>query len=220
MEEQSIPVKETDLETTDQSIEGIGRRETESTPMPNTEEQEKNTIEFSPIGNGDEATYTPETKKDDSQRMRTSFTERIAAMVGMKPREKEETTTVTEKSKTFGTVSTITTVARKEKEEVTQEATASQDKRADGTKTTLVELGDSMTKLNEIDKKLKCSEEDRQDLKKEIKHNKNENLDNYYVLARATEEKLQQMSDNAEATDKERERETYQEEYGRNEETL
>ena len=54
--------------------------------MPNTEEQEKNTIEFSPIGNGDEATNTPETIKDDSQTKRTSFTERIAAMVGMKPR--------------------------------------------------------------------------------------------------------------------------------------
>ena len=37
----------------------------------------------------------------------------------MKPREKEETTTVTEISKTFGTVSTITTEARKEKEEAT-----------------------------------------------------------------------------------------------------
>ena len=48
-----------------------------------------------------------------------------------------------------------------------------------------------MTKLNVIDKKLKCSEEDRQELKKEIRPNKNENLDNYYVLARATEEKLQ-----------------------------
>ena len=186
--------------------------------MPNTEEQEKSTIEFSPIGNGDEANYTSRTKKDDSQTKRTPVTERIAAMVGMKPREKEETTTVTEKSKTFGTVSTITTVARKEKEEVTQEATASRDKRADGTKTTSVELGDSMTKLNEIDKKLKCSEEDRQDLKKEIKYNKNENLDNYYVIARATEEKLQQMSDKAEATERERERErereTYQEGYG------
>ena len=62
-----------------------------------------------------------------------------------------------------------------------------------------------MTKLSEIDKKLRGSEEDRQELKKETKHNKNENLDNYYVLARATEEKLQQMSDKVEATNKERE---------------
>ena len=86
-------------------------------------------------------------------------------MVVMKPREKEETTKVTEKSKTFGTVSTITTEARKEKEEATQEATASQDK-ADGTKRTSAVLGDLMTKLNEIDKKLKCSEEDFQELKR------------------------------------------------------
>ena len=63
-----------------------------------------------------------------------------------------------------------------------------------------------MTKINEIDKNLKCSEEDSQVLEKEIKHNKNENLDNYYVLARATEEKLQQMSDKVETTDKEREK--------------
>ena len=162
-------------------------RTTESTPKPNTEEQEKNTIEFSQIGNGDEATNTPETIKDNSQTKRTSFTERIAAMVRMKPRETEEITTVTEKSKTFGTVSTIATETRKDKEEATQEATASQDKRADGTKTISVELRDLVTKLNETDKKLKCSEEDRQELKKEMRHNKNENLDNYYVLARATE---------------------------------
>ena len=35
---------------------------------------------------------------------------------------------------------------------------------------------------------------------------KNENLDNYYVLARATDEKLQQMADKVETTDKEREK--------------
>ena len=48
-----------------------------------------------------------------------------------------------------------------------------------------------MAKLTHIDKKLKCSEKDRQELKKEVKYNKEENLDNYYVLARTTEEKLQ-----------------------------
>ena len=157
--------------------------------------------------NGDEATNTPETIKDDSQAQRTSFfTERIAAMVGMKPRKKEEIMAPTEKSKTIGTVSTITTETRKDKEEATQEATAIQDKRSDGTKTTSVDLGDLMKKLNDIDKNLKCSEEDRQELTKEIRHNKIENLDNYYVLARATEEKLQQMSDKVETTDKEREK--------------
>ena len=74
MEEQSIPAKETKLETPDHSIDGMEGRTTESTPKPNTEEQEKNTIEFSQIGNGDEATNTPETIKDDSQTKRTSFT--------------------------------------------------------------------------------------------------------------------------------------------------
>ena len=61
-----------------------------------------------------------------------------------------------------------------------------------------------MKKLYEIDKKFKCSEENRLELKKEIRHNKNENLDIYYCLARATENKLQQMSDKVENTDKER----------------
>ena len=75
--------------------------------MPNTVEQEENTIEFSPIGNQEEVTNTPETIKEDSQTKKTPFTERIAAMVGMKPRV-EETTTASEKSKTFGTVSTKT----------------------------------------------------------------------------------------------------------------
>ena len=86
-----------------------------------------------------------------------------------------------EKSKTFGTVSTITTENTKNKEETTQAATASQDGRARRTKTTSVELGDLMRKLNEIDKKLECSGEDHQELKKEITQNKNENLDSYYV---------------------------------------
>ena len=66
MEEQSIPANETEIGTTDQSIDGMERRETESTAMPNTEEQEKNTTEFSPIGKGDEATNTSKTIKDDS----------------------------------------------------------------------------------------------------------------------------------------------------------
>ena len=63
-----------------------------------------------------------------------------------------------------------------------------------------------MAELEQIDKKLKCSEEDRQELKKEVPHIKNENLDNYYVLARATGEKLQQMADKVETNNKEREK--------------
>ena len=79
----------------------------------------KRKLQFSPIGNGDEATNnTPETIKDDPQTKRTLFTERFAAMVEMKPREKEEVTAVTEKSKTFRTVSPITTETKKNKEQV------------------------------------------------------------------------------------------------------
>ena len=39
-------------------------------------------------------------------------------------------------------------------------------------------------------------------IKKEIRCNKHEYLDNYFNLAKATEEKLQQMSDKVEATEK------------------
>ena len=63
-----------------------------------------------------------------------------------------------------------------------------------------------MAKLEQIDKKLKCSEEDRQLLKKEIRYNKSESLDHCFNLAKATEERLQQMSDKVEATDREREK--------------
>ena len=73
-------------------------------------------------------------------------------------------------------------------------------------KKTSLELGDLMAKLEQIDKKLKYSEEDRQMLKKEIGSNKSESLDNCLNLARATKEKLQQKSDKVEASDKEREK--------------
>ena len=69
-----------------------------------------------------------------------------------------------------------------------------------------LELGDLIAKLEQIDKELKYSEEDRQNLKKEIRNYKNENLDNCFNLATATEEKLKQMSDKVEATNKEREK--------------
>ena len=70
---------------------------TESIPLQNAEEPVTKTIEFSPIGNGDETTNN--TPKGDSQTKRTSFTEKLAATVQIKPREKEEVTTVTEKTK-------------------------------------------------------------------------------------------------------------------------
>ena len=121
-------------------------------------------------------------------------------MVGMKPKKKEEVMPTTEKGQTFGTVSAITTEAKQDDEHVTHGATANQEK------LTSLELGDLMAKLEQIDKELKYSEEDRHKLKREVRHNKNENIDNHFILARATEEKLQQMSENVEATHKEREK--------------
>ena len=64
---------------------------TESTPMPNAEAEKKNTMELSPIDIAEDTTSkTPETIKNESQAKRTSFTEMIAMMVGMIPRDKEE----------------------------------------------------------------------------------------------------------------------------------
>ena len=127
--------------------------------MPNAEEQKKKRIEFSPIDIAEDTTSnTPETIKDDSQTKRTSFTEKIAAMVGKKPKDKEEVIPTTEKSQTFGTVSAITTEAKQDEDQVTHGAAANQKK------TSSLELGDLMAKLEQIDKKLKYSEEDRQEL--------------------------------------------------------
>ena len=164
---------EIDLETPDQSVDEVERKTTESTPMPNAEEQEKKTIEFSPIDIVDDTTSsTPETMKDDSQTKITSFTERIAMMVGMKPREKEEIAPTTEKGKTFGTVSAITTEDNRDDDQVelvataNHEATVNNGATANQEKTTSPELGDLMAKLEQIDKKLTYSEEDRQMLKR------------------------------------------------------
>ena len=61
-------VAEIDLETPDQSIDDVEKKTTGTTPMPNTDDQEAKTIEFSPIDNGNEITgNTPQTRKDDSQ---------------------------------------------------------------------------------------------------------------------------------------------------------
>ena len=113
--------------------------------------------------------------------------ERFAAMVGMKPRDKEEATAATDKSKTFGTVSTITKEAGQEKEQVTEGTAGHPERHLAELKTPLVELGDLMLKLEQMDKKLKCKEEDRQDMRKELRHKKNEKIDKYFTLARATE---------------------------------
>ena len=124
-----VPAIEIDLETPDQSVDEVERKTTETTPLPNAEEQEKKTIEFSTIDLGEDTTgNTPETIKDDSQTKKTSFTERIVAMVGMKPREKEEVVPTTEKSKTLGTVSVITTEAKQDDEQIKRWAAANHEK--------------------------------------------------------------------------------------------
>ena len=65
-------------------MDKAGKKTTESTPMPNAEEPNPNPIEISPIDNVEDTTgNTPETVKDESQK-RTSFTERLAMMVGMR----------------------------------------------------------------------------------------------------------------------------------------
>ena len=161
VERQTVPAIEIDLETPDQSVDEVERKTTESTPMPNAEEQEKKTKEFSPIDIVDDTTSnTRETIKDESQTKRRSFTERIAMMVGMKPREKEEVAPTTEKGKTFGTVSAITTEDNRDDDQVeivataNHEATDNNGATANQEKTTSLELGDLMAKMEQIDKKI------------------------------------------------------------------
>ena len=143
---------------------------------------------------------------DDSQAKRTSSTEKHAAMVGMKPREKEEVAATTEKGKTFGTVSTITAKADQGKNQIVEGSVGHQIGQAAETKLSLVELGELKSKLVQKNKKLKCSEEDSQQLRKELRHNRNEYLDKYFILARTTEEKQQQMADKVKTMDNEREK--------------
>ena len=69
-----------------------------------------------------------------------------------------------------------------------------------------VELGHFKRKLEQIDKKLKSSEEDREELKREVRYNKNKNLDNYFTMAIGNEEKLLQMTVRVNQTDKKREK--------------
>ena len=139
----TVPATEIDLETSDQSVDEVERKTTESTPRPNVEEQEKKTIEFSPIDIVDDTTSnTPKTIKDDSQAKKTSFTERIAKMVEMKPREKEEIAPTTDKGKTFGTVSTIATEDNRDDYQVEIVATASHE--------ATVEKGQQLTKRKHL----------------------------------------------------------------------
>ena len=139
-------------------------------------------MKFSPIDIVDDTTSnTPETIKDDSHAKRTSFTERIAMMVGMKPRENVEIAPTienveiaptTEKGKTFGTVSAVATEDNRDDDHADPVATASHEATiengttANQQKTPLLEQSDLMAKLEQIDKQLKYSEDDRQLLKK------------------------------------------------------
>ena len=59
-----------------------------------------------------------------------------------------------EKGKTFGTVSTITTEAYQDDDQVKQRAAANNTAKADHETTTSFELGDLMAKLDQIDKRL------------------------------------------------------------------
>ena len=205
-EKQTEPAIEIDLETPDQSVDEVEKKTTESTPMPNAEEPNPKPMDFSPIDAVEETTgSTPETVKDDSQAKRTSFTERLAMMVGMKSRDTAAEEPKGERGKTFGTVLTKTTDADQSEDQVRTGAAADNRATADH-ETTSLELGDLLTKLDQIDKKLKHSEEDREVIKKVLRYNKHEYLESFFNLARATEEKLQQMSDKVDATDGEREK--------------
>ena len=199
---QAEPAIEIDLETPDQSVDEVEKKTTESTPMPNAEKPNPKSMEFSPIDNVEDTTgNTPETVKDESQAKRTSFTERLAIMVGMKSRDAAAEEPKAEKGKTFGTVSTKTI----DTDQIRPE-TAANNRAAADHETTTLELGDLMAKLDQIDKKLKHSEEDRDVIRKEIRNNKHEYLDSYFNLAKATEERLQQMSDKVDTTDGERDK--------------
>ena len=205
-DKQVEPTIEIDLETPDQSVDEMENKATESTPMPHLEDQNPKTMEFSTIDVLEDTTgNTQETVKDDSQVKKTSFTEKLAMMVGMKSRDNMTEEPKTERARTFGTVSTKTTEANLKEEQARTEATAENRTTADREIATL-ELRDLMTKLSQIDRKLKHSEEDRDLIRKELKYNKHEYLDSYFNLARATEEKLQQMSDKVDATDEERDK--------------
>ena len=126
-------------------------------------------------------------------------------MVGMKSRDIVTEEPKAEKGKTFGTVSTKTTDTDQNEDQVRPGAAADQRATPDH-ETTSLDLGDLMAKLDQIDKRLKHSEEDREVIKKELRYNKHDYLDNYFNLARATEEKLQQMSDKVDTTDEERDK--------------
>ena len=205
-EKQPEPAIEIDLETPDQSVDEVEKKTTESTPMPNAEEPNPKPMEFSPIDTVEDTTgNTQETMKDESHAKRASFTERLAMRVGMKSRDAAAEEPKAGRGKTFGTVLMKTTDTDQNEDQVRPGAAANNWATADH-ETTSIELGDLMAKLDQIDRKLKHSEEDRDVIKKELRYNKHEYVVNYFNLAKATEEKLHQMSDKLDATNGEREK--------------
>ena len=126
-------------------------------------------------------------------------------MVGMKSRDAAVEESKAEKGKTFGIVSTKMTDTDQNEDQI-RPGTAANNRATADHETTTLELGDLMAKLDQIDKKLKHSEEDRDVIRKELRYNKHEYLDSYFNLAKATEERLQQMSDKVDTTDGERDK--------------
>ena len=114
-------------------------------------------------------------------------------------------TTAIEKSKIFGTVSTITTEADQGNETFIEVAAGYQNGLAEESKIPLVELGDLMSKLEQLVKSHSAVRRTARNYRRNLRIT-NENLENYFDLARATEEKLQQMANKMETTEKEREK--------------
>ena len=144
----------------------VGKKTTESTPMPNAEEPNPKPMEFSPIDNVEDTTgNTPETVKDESQK-RTSFTERLAMMVGMRSRDAAVKETKAEKSKTFGTVSTRTTETD-QNEDQKKSGPATDYRTTTDHGTTTLELSDLMAKLDQIER-YRTRETDQVNLRRKI----------------------------------------------------
>ena len=142
------------------------KKTTESTPMPNAEEQNQKSMEFSPIDTVEDTTgNTPGTIKDESQAKRTSLTERIAMMVEIKSREVVAEEQQAEKGKTFGTVPTITTEADQDDEQVKQGATVSNRATVDHETTTPLELGKARSDRQETKAQRRGSRGDKERIK-------------------------------------------------------
>ena len=68
---QAEPANEIDLEAPDQSVDEVEKKTTESISMPNAEEPNQKSMEFSPIDTVEDTTgNTPETVKDESHLLR------------------------------------------------------------------------------------------------------------------------------------------------------